>query len=83
VKYRSPFIIKLEKVTSGTDVESYGLVLKCTGKGKQELKNYLNDAGESVKGILTANFGLGFETACENVTGELIVKSNKMLDFLF
>jgi hypothetical protein len=83
IKVRSPALVKLEKVTSGTDVESYGLVSKCTGKGKQELKNYLNDAGESVKGVLTANFGLGFETACENVKEELIVKSNKMIDFLF
>jgi hypothetical protein len=83
VKVRSPAVIKLEKVTSGTDVTEYGLVSKCIGKGKQELKTYLNDAGESIKGVLTANFGLGFESACDNVTKELIVKSPKMIDFLF
>jgi hypothetical protein len=83
LKVRSPSVVKLEKVTSGADVASYGFVWKCTGKGKQELKNYLNDAGGTVKGVLTANFGLGFETACENVTEELVVKSSKMVDFLF
>jgi hypothetical protein len=83
LKVRAPAVVKLEKVTSGTDVESYGLVWKCTGKGKQELKNYLNDEEKSVKGVLTMNFGLGFETACENIASELVVKSSKMLDFLF
>ncbi len=83
VKVRSPAVVKLEKVTSGTDVTQYGLVSKCSGKGKQELKNYLNDEGVSTKAVLTANFGLGFETACENVTKELVVESSKMLDFLF
>jgi hypothetical protein len=83
IKVRSPAVLKLEKVTSGTDLTSYGLVAKCTGKGKQELKAYLNDAGETVKGVLTSNFGLGFESACENISKELVVKANKMLDFLF
>ncbi|HTZ85359.1 MAG TPA: hypothetical protein VMB05_01715, partial [Solirubrobacteraceae bacterium] len=43
LKLRGPWIVKLEKVTSGTDVTQYGLVSKCSGKGKQELKTYLND----------------------------------------
>ncbi len=50
---------------------------------KLELKTYLNDEGATVKGVLTANFGLGFETACENITKELVEESNKMVDFLF
>ena len=83
VKVRSPALVKLTKVTAGTDVESYGLVSKCSGKGKSELKEYLNDENKATKGVLTANFGLGFETACENVSSELVVKSSKMLDFLF
>jgi hypothetical protein len=83
LKVKSPSVVKLEKVTSGVDVTSFGVVAKCTGKGKQELKTYLNDAGETVKGVLTANFGLGFETACENVTKEQIIKTSKMIDFLF
>jgi hypothetical protein len=83
IKVRSPLIIKLEKVTSGTDVTEYGLVAKCSGKGKQELKEYLNEAGKSTKGALTANFGLGFEAACGSIEHELLVTSSKMLDFLF
>jgi hypothetical protein len=83
VKIRSPAVVKLNKVTSGTDVTEFGLVLVCTGKGKQELKTYLNDENVSTKAVLTANFGLGFETICENVSSELVVKSTKMVDFLF
>lgn len=83
IKVRSPILVKLEKVTSGTDVTEYGLVAKCTGKGKQELSFYLNDAGQTVKAVLSANFGLGFESACENIKEELIMKSGKMVDFLF
>jgi hypothetical protein len=83
VKVRQPAVVKLNKVTSGTDVTEYGLVSTCTGKGKQELKTYLNDENVSTKAVLTANFGLGFESACDNVASELIVKSSKMVDFLF
>lgn len=83
VKVRSPAVIKLEKAASGAEVTEYGLVSKCTGKGKQELKEYFNDEGKAVKAVLTANFGLGFETACENVNKELIVKSDKMITFLY
>jgi hypothetical protein len=82
VKVRSPALVKLEKITAGTDVTEYGLVSKCAGKGKPELKEYLNDEEKLTKAVLTANFGLGFETACENVSKELIVKSSKMIDFL-
>jgi hypothetical protein len=84
IKVKAPALVKLEKVTSGTDVTSYGLVSKCsTKKGHQELTEYLNEEGKLTKGALQANFGLGFESACEEVKEELIVTSNKMLDFLF
>jgi hypothetical protein len=93
IKVKAPALIKLTLVTSGTDVESYGIVANCTAKGKQELKEYVNDTGTFTKGSLTANFGLGFESACERATNpavagknaekELILKSNKMIDFLF
>lgn len=83
IKVKAPALVKLEKVTSGTDVTEYGLVSNCTAKGKQELKEYFNEESKLVKGVLTANFGLGAETACERVSKELVVKSSKMLDFLF
>jgi hypothetical protein len=88
VKIRSPIVIKLTKVggaalVSGEDVTEYAVNSKCSGKGKQELKEYLNDEGVGTKAVLTANFGLGFETACQNSTKELPVKSSKMVDFLF
>jgi hypothetical protein len=84
IKVKAPALIKLEKLTSGTDVEKYGLVANCTAKGKQELTEYLNDEGKVVtKAFLLANFGLGLEQACERTTKELVVTSEKMLDFLF
>lgn len=83
VKIRSPLLGKLEKVTSGTDVTEFGIVEKCSGKGKQELKEYLNDEGKGTKAVLSANFGLGFETACVNVGSEQTMKVDKMVDFLF
>lgn len=82
VKVRSPALVNLEKVTVGADLTEYGLTSKCSGKGKPELKEYLNDEEKGTKGTLTANFGLGFESACENVTKELVVKSSKMIVFL-
>jgi hypothetical protein len=83
IKVRAPLLAKLEKVTAGTDVTEYGLVARCSGKGKQELKEYFNEEGKLTKGTLTSNFGLGFEGVCESVSKELVVKSTKMLDFLF
>lgn len=83
IKVRSPTVLKLEKVTSGTDVTEFGIVGKCSGKGKQELKEYLNDEGKGTKGGLTANFGLGFETTCVSIVSEQALTINKMVDFLF
>jgi hypothetical protein len=83
VKVRGPVLIKLEKVSSGVDITAYGLVIQCVGKGKQELKEYFNDAAEKTKGAASANFGLGFEAACFNISKELVVKSSKMVDFVF
>lgn len=83
IKTKPPVIVKVEKVNSGTDVTEYGLVVNCTPKGKQELKEYFNDEGKLVKGTLLVNFGLGNETACYRTTKELVMKSSKMIDFLF
>lgn len=89
IKIRSPIIFKLEQVTSGADTTTFTLVALCSGKGKQQIKEYLNDEGSNTKGVLTANFGLGFETACwtfsEEAAGrELVVDTPEaMLDFLF
>jgi hypothetical protein len=83
VKVRSPALIHLN-VTAGTDVTTYGISAKCgTKKGKQDMTEYLNDEEKLVKGQLTANFGLGFETACDEVNQEMTVTSSKMVDFLF
>jgi hypothetical protein len=84
LKVKAPLMLKLEKITSGIDVTEYGLVANCTAKGKQELTEYVNDEGKTViKSFLVADFGLGFEQACERTTKELVVKTSKMLDFLF
>jgi hypothetical protein len=83
ITLRAPVLVKLEKVTSGTDVTEFGVVAKCNAKGKQELKEYLNDSGVSTKAVMMINYGLGFSTACLNISKELVVKMNKMIDFLF
>lgn len=83
IKIRGPVVVKLTKVTSGTEVTEFGLQVKCSGKGKQELKEYLTDEGKGTKAVLTENLGLGFESACENVREEVVVSATKMLDFLF
>jgi hypothetical protein len=83
IKVKAPVIIKLEKVTAGTDVSEYGLVANCMAKGKQELREYFTDEGKLMKAILLANFGLGFEEACYRASKEMVVKSTKMIDFLF
>ena len=82
IKVRSPALIHLN-VAAGDDVTTYGISAKCSGKGKQDLREYLNDEALSVKGQLTANFGLGFETACDEVNQEMTVTSTKMVNFLF
>jgi hypothetical protein len=83
IKARGPVVIKLEKITSGVDFTEFGAVANCSGKGKQELKEYLNDEGKKVKGVMTLNFGLGFEPACKRFSKEVVVKMNKMVDVLF
>jgi hypothetical protein len=82
VKVRAPVLVQLAKVTSGTDVEQYGLVARC-GAGLQLLKEYLNDEGKAIHGELAANFGLGLELACYRTSKELLLKSTRMIDFLF
>lgn len=82
VMLRSPVLLHLN-VTAGEDVTSYGVSAKCSGKGKQDLREYLNDEEKAVKGQPTMNFGLGFETACMEMNQELTLKSSKMIDFLF
>jgi hypothetical protein len=84
VTVRSPVIIKLEKATSGVDLMAFGLVAHCIkGKGNQELKEYIYSEGKSVKAILTANVGLGFEPACQEVSKEVVMNTSKMLGFSF
>jgi hypothetical protein len=82
VKARAPVLFGLAKAEAGLDTEEIGFVLKCTPKGKQELKQYLNDEGKLTNGILTMTFGLGFEAACTR-SAELALPLEKMLDFLF
>jgi hypothetical protein len=76
---------KIEGVKDMTDVTTFNGNLKCTkpGNGKQEVKEYFNDEGKLVKGILTANLGLGPETGCEEVSKVVAIVPNKMVEFLF
>jgi hypothetical protein len=83
VKLRAPIILKLAKVTSGTDVTQVGIVAKCHAVGEQEPKEYFNDAGALVLADPTAHFGLGFELACLSLTKELVLTTGKMVNFLF
>jgi hypothetical protein len=83
IKVKAPVLFKLTRVSAGTDIREYGLIANCTAHGKQELKESANDEGKLVKGILSANFGLGFETACERNSEELLMHFASMIDFLF
>lgn len=83
IKARGPILVKIEKVTSEADLTEFGAVENCTAKGKQELKEYLNDEGVKVKAVLTLNFGLGFETGCKRFTKEIVVRMNKMVAVVF
>jgi hypothetical protein len=80
IKIKAPAELKLEGAEDMVDITSYGLVANCTAKGKQELTEYVNDAGTVVtKANLTANFGLGAEAACERTTKELVIKTSEMI----
>jgi hypothetical protein len=84
IKVKAPAEIKIEGAENMVDVTSYKLAANCTAKGKQELTEYVNDAGTVVtKANLTANFGLGAEAACERATKELEIKSPEMIVFLW
>ncbi|HST33663.1 MAG TPA: hypothetical protein VLJ80_09130 [Solirubrobacteraceae bacterium] len=62
------------------ETTKYKLNLKCSGKGKQELSSYFNEAGESLtKQLPLINAGLGNENACYAAKEELSMSSNKML----
>jgi hypothetical protein len=76
---------KIEGVKDMEDFTSFTGNLKCTkpGNGKQEVKEYFNDEEKLVKGVLTANLGLGPETGCEEVKEPVTIKSAKMFQFLF
>lgn len=84
VKVKGTAIANKVVETLGADVTSLKGNLKCSGKGKQEVKEYIsssNEKGEDVftKGTLLSNFGLGFEESCEGVEAELAVNTSKMV----
>jgi hypothetical protein len=81
VKVKAPALMRLTRISSGEDVFEFGVVANCTAKGKQEQTEYLNDSGLA-KGVLSANFGFGLETACLRIGEELNVHFG-MVDLLF
>jgi hypothetical protein len=81
VKVRAPVLMHLN-VPFKESVLSAGLSAKCTSKGKQSVKEYFNDEGKSTKGVLTANFGLGFETACLSMEKELTLNGDSTFEVL-
>jgi hypothetical protein len=74
-----------KELKSDEEITSFLGNLKCTkpNNGKQEVKEYFEDAGKLKKGILTANLGLGPETGCEEVTKPVEIKASKAANFLF
>ncbi|HTZ88077.1 MAG TPA: hypothetical protein VMB05_15525, partial [Solirubrobacteraceae bacterium] len=83
VKLRGPVILKVEKVTSGMDITSFGLVSNCTAKGKQELTGYLNDEGTTINGVLSEVRGGKGEASCMRLSLELVVGTSKMIAVSF
>src|ERR1700755_2555634 len=60
IKASGSLVVGLEGVSNNTPTTSFKLSAKCSGKGKQELTSYFNDAGTSVtKNLVLMNFGLG------------------------
>ncbi|HEX3911823.1 MAG TPA: hypothetical protein VHW67_14090 [Solirubrobacteraceae bacterium] len=79
-----PAITRITGVTDMVDTTTFGTQPKCVGAGKQEFTEFENDAGENkTKQLLLANLGLGKENACEQFEKELVLTSNKMIEFLF
>jgi hypothetical protein len=78
-------VLGLIETTSGSEVTSFKMNMKCTkpNNGKQEWKEYFNDEGKKVKGVLSANLGLGAETACEELEEPMTMVASKMLTFVF
>jgi hypothetical protein len=76
---------KIEGVTSGVGTSLFSINLKCTKKnnGQQEVKEFFNDEGKAIKGVLKANLGLGPETACLEIRQAIQLTPNKMVVFLF
>jgi hypothetical protein len=80
IKVKAPALTKLN-VVAGKEVSEHKLETACT-KGKQEPREYFNDEGKLTVANFLANFGLGFEKACNR--GEpLTLKSSQPIDFLF
>jgi hypothetical protein len=83
IKVTGGTIARLLGIVNGASVTSFKANLKCTkaNNGKQEVKEFINDEGKAVKAILSANLGLGAESACEEVKEEIPLSLNKMATF--
>jgi hypothetical protein len=64
----------------GVKTKSTKVDLKCTPKGKQNVTEYFNDAEAKMKETLKADFGLGAEQSCVNISEEVEVKFNKEVE---
>jgi opacity protein-like surface antigen len=74
----------IEEVTESKELTTFKGNLKCTkpSNGKQELKEFKNEAGTFEKQILKANLGLGNESGCEEVEKAVPLTSTKMIEFI-
>lgn len=70
-------------IVNGTPVTKFKGELKCTkpNNGKQALKELINGEGKAVKVILSANLGLGAESACEEVKEAVTLELNQSSTF--
>ncbi|HEX3910428.1 MAG TPA: hypothetical protein VHW67_06990 [Solirubrobacteraceae bacterium] len=84
ITVKAPAITQVTKVADMVQTTEFGAQPKCVGAGKQEVTEYENDEGKLLtKQLLSANLGLGNESACEEFGKELVLKANKMIEFLF
>jgi hypothetical protein len=70
-------------VTNGSEITSFKGAFKCVhvNNGWQELKELTNELGGLIRAILTANLGLGNESACEEVKEEVTLSLGRMATF--
>jgi hypothetical protein len=82
IKFKGVLVTEIG--TTANDISSGTTpTVKCSKIGVNEWTTYINEKGETkTKEFLLANFGLGFEQSCAQLSKELTLTSSKMITIL-